>query len=774
MAERSQRLAIIVTAQDLASGKLSKVKRELAGMGTGGKLASVGLGGAMLAVNKGGQALNTFKSRLTSLAAPLAMIGLTGGLFSIAGALEKGVSKAADFGESVDKAMAITGLGVEKASALSSALAYVGIDADATVKMLGMAEKNLGNLTLTTKKATDFQKAYGLSLVDSNGKAVDANELLLRSADYFNNKSIPASQKAAAMSKVYGKSWQSLVEVLELGRKKLADAEQTAADLGLTMTKDNVGSFEKFRDASREAGTAVGGLELQLGLLVMPDIASGLKTFAEYARTHQGDIKRMFADGLHTAEAFGGFITGTVVPAIQSISGAASGIWNSIPGPMQDLLVKGFVADRTMKFFFGMSPIHAVVSLAEGAVAKGLGGLVGTLFQRGSSPVNPMYVSDMSLGAIENRLAGGGAVAAAGAAEGVAVAGVGVAATIAGVVAALGAGAVVIGAGYLLSKLVNPQGNSGNIMGGGMPLTGGGTNTAPLGFGPQTQRGTSGGGTWGTKEDAAFKATILDNPSLNKLSEIAGLIGLTNSILYKEWGSAAGKIAGITARSEAAHGGKAPTQSAIDRTFTNDLLFQTKKIVADGHTTASRIADLERLQSLATSRGDTATAGKITAAIAALNQTLIDKKFETTTIVGSDWYKPKATPKPTAKPKLTPTTIVGSDWYKPKAAGFLGTVSGATDMTVGEAGRETVAILRNPRALQGDASRATSSASFLVAARTIAVAQAAAAASIVAAIHGISAPRVTVSVPVSVRDIALKTQTSVAYGGTPRRIGGSE
>jgi len=398
MGDRSERLAIIITAQDLASGKLGKVRGELAAMGTSGKIASVGIGAGMLAVNKGEQALGNFKNRLTSLAAPLAMIGLTGGLFSLGGALTAGIHKAADFGESVDKAMAITGLGVEKASALASALAYVGVDADATVKMLGMAEKNLGALTLTTKKATDFQKTYGLSLTDSNGKAVDANELLLRSADYFNNKQIPAATKAAALAKVYGRAWTSNIEVFELGRKKLADAEQTAKDLGLTMTKDNVGSFEKFRDSSREASTAVSGLELQLGLLVMPDIADAMKSFAEYVRTHQADIHKFFADGLSTAKAFGGFITGTVIPAISSIAGAVSGIWGSIPGPMKDLLVKGFVADRTMKFFFGMSPIHAVVSLAEGAIAKGFGSIVGGIFTRGGSPATPMFVADVSGG----------------------------------------------------------------------------------------------------------------------------------------------------------------------------------------------------------------------------------------------------------------------------------------------------------------------------------------------------------------------------------------
>ncbi len=45
----------------------------------------------------------------------------------------------------------------------------------------------------------------------------------------------------------------------------------------------------------------------------------------------------------------------------------------------------------------------------------------------------------------------------------------------------------------------------------------------------------------------------------------------------------------------------------------------------------------------------------------------------------------------------------GSSGKKAHASGFYGTTTGATDMTVGEAGTETVAILRNPRTLTPDA-----------------------------------------------------------------------
>ena len=398
MADQSQKLAIIVTAQDLASGKLSKVRSELASMGTSGKIASVGIGAGMLAVNKGEQALGNFKNRLTSLAAPLAMIGVTGGLFSLGGALEQGVSKASALALATEKVTSATGLGTHAASQAVAVFGNFGVSADTTATTLGRLEKNAFTAANTAKLAAKFQTEYGLSLVDGNGKVKDASALPGTLSDYYNSNTNIA-QRDAAMSKLLGKSWIDLVPILQQGSKGYADAAAQADKMGTTLKdSQDPATAQKFIAAERLAGQAVSGLETQLGLLVMPDITSGLTAFSSWVANHEDDIKSFFESGLRTAEQLGGFITGTVVPAISSVAGAASKVWGMIPGPMQDLLVKGFVADRTMKFFFGMSPIHAVVSLAEGAIQKGLSGLVSGLFTRGSSPANPMFVQGTGIG----------------------------------------------------------------------------------------------------------------------------------------------------------------------------------------------------------------------------------------------------------------------------------------------------------------------------------------------------------------------------------------
>jgi len=76
---------------------------------------------------------------------------------------------------------------------------------------------------------------------------------------------------------------------------------------------------------------------------------------------------------------------------------------------VRDLLVKGVVADRTIKFLFGFDPAKLVL----GGIGDALKGTLGGFLQKGGSPANPLFVVDISGGA------GGVGGAAGGAAGGI-------------------------------------------------------------------------------------------------------------------------------------------------------------------------------------------------------------------------------------------------------------------------------------------------------------------------------------------------------------------
>jgi hypothetical protein len=804
-----QRLAIIVTAQDLVSGKLGKVRSELAAMGTSGKIASVGIGGAMLAVNKGEQALGNLKNRLTSLAAPLAMIGLTGGLFTLGGALEQGITKADDMALAVEKFSGVTGLSAHTSSQLIAVMEKFGVDTAKVTTIAGFAEKTLGKLNdtagKTTKstallsletrklqiaadggkttainkaiaeqKATDALKAgavatskltaldtqYGLHLVDSKGKVVDFATELNQVADMWVNKAIPADEKATVAAQLLGKGYMALVPMLALGSKGIADAAAEADKMGLTLkSAQDVTNVHAFIAAQRDAKDAISGLEVQLGLLVMPDLTKGLTAFTEYVSGHQDDIKHMFSEGLQTGEALVSFVTGTVVPAISSIAGAASGIWNSIPGPMKDLLVKGFVADRTMKFFFGMSPIHAVVSLAEGAVQKGLGSLVSGIFTKGS-PANPMFVKDVTGGLGGGKPGGGlpgGAVTAAEDAGGAAVIGNGGAMLSGGAAVAIG-GALSIGAVAAVAGVAIDQ--YSKISTQGSDLAAQAAKWAPTASMADLLNG-----------QAAVLQGMKDLASQSGYNPLAaaGTGGLNDTLkVIKDAIAAYGKGAGapldtnrkgeliaqdigtghLSAQIGAAlqHPLKA---NAVDLGHEITSAFQ-QSMYPNLRSMTSAMERLRQLQAKYLAQGDAASKAAAAALssdirylagrVDAVTEEIKLKEFIATGILGPGSLTDHTPRVPPLKPSPTKTP----PGYN-HAAGLLGMTRGRTDLGVaGEAGSEAIAILRNPRAMQmpgGSDIRAL-------------------AAEIVAALQALRGGDPVVTV----RDLTTKTKTSSAIG----------
>jgi hypothetical protein len=475
MADRSERLAIIVTAQDLASGKLGKVRSELAAMGTAGRISAVGLGVGIAALTKGENALKHFGARVSSLAGPLGLVGLTTAGFGLAGAFERGISKATDWGLAIEKLGGLTSNTSEQLSGLLGITEKYGISNERIAQIVGFTEKTLGKLGAATAKSSKdgaaltkaqdavttaherlrvatlrlqeveakgsasasslaaarfrvrdatrllaeaeaklagirsslgadalanavdgstklaaLEKTYGVTLTDNKGKVLDFQSVLLNVADAYSKAATAADKaKVAALSAaVFGRGYADLIPILKLGRQGILDAEQAAADLGLTLSTKNVADLAKYREALREAGDATGGLELQLGLLVMPDLTADLKTFTDFLRTHQVDVQKFFADGLHVAEGVAAFVTGTLVPDIQNVASVLTAGWNAIPAPLRDMMAQGVIADRTIKFLFGFSPIHTIVDLAESGLKSVLGGLIG------KGIVQPVFVTN--------------------------------------------------------------------------------------------------------------------------------------------------------------------------------------------------------------------------------------------------------------------------------------------------------------------------------------------------------------------------------------------
>lgn len=348
-----------------------------------------GLSGAM------GKARGTFGSFISS---NLGLIGLTVGIGGAVAALKGAITTSQDFAAASQDLARVTDQSIGNASQLVDVLEKFGVEGDAAIKTFGMLQRNAQTLAGTTKAATKFQKAYGFSLLDSSGKIADANELLLRSAEYFNSNAT-ASEKATVLQKLYGRSWQALIPLLSQGRAGLEKQFATALKLTPKQIKDMVA----LRGAQREFNDTLGDTQVLVGLALTPALTRAARALNSLLGRHQQDLVGLTEGLAQFAGEVGSVFKDVVLPSVQAIAGA----WNAIPPEVRKLLLVGFVGNKVLKMTIGFDPID----LARKGITDAISGGLKQVFGRGS-PANPMYTREVGLGGAT----GGAAAGAAGAA----------------------------------------------------------------------------------------------------------------------------------------------------------------------------------------------------------------------------------------------------------------------------------------------------------------------------------------------------------------------
>ena len=419
-------IVLILEGQDAGlSGVLGKAQTETRAFGSAAQTTSGHLGVLGRAGTAASGALGHAAGQLKNLVTgPLGLIGLTGGILGAAGALEQTLGKVNDLAFGTEKLTAITGDSAEMMSTLIAVAEKYGVGVDKLSVIGQFYEKTTGKLAeaqvkgatatksaalanlelekaqrqavgestkaidklITEQKARDalaraalgqaagetklqaLEKQYGIVLTDNTGKALPFGEALLNIADAY-SKNADRANAAALAAQLMGKSWGTLAPLLELGKQGIIDLEQEAARMGLQLSAQNIVDFQHYRDAIRGSQEAIAGLEVAVGEDLLPtitDLAAGLQGFVS---THKDDILN-FVKGAISAGRTAASDVVTIVSGIQHA-------WDMIPAPLRDLLVQGFVADRVMKFIFGVSPIHVAFDFAESLAKNAIGAALG-------------------------------------------------------------------------------------------------------------------------------------------------------------------------------------------------------------------------------------------------------------------------------------------------------------------------------------------------------------------------------------------------------------
>jgi hypothetical protein len=443
-------LTVLLTLKDQLSGGVAKAESELSG------LASGGISTAGRALNSLESAAGHAKATLGGLAGSmLGQLGIGYGLMKISGFLEDAIGNTEQFGEAVLELHTLTGETAESLSGLAGAMQATGVSGEAALKSLGMAFKMVGKMTsdqeiafvtqygmslrtsavsaqqladaeavLSDKTASAAAQAAALTTVNTYlaGSYKDTNDLVLQAADYYNSTA-SAEDKAAALSKEFGRGWQTLIPLFTQGADGIRELEQTAADMGLTITTENLPAIEAMKEANEKWKTSMSGLQLQIGLALLPALSNLATQASAFVSGHEADIVGFFKSAADFAGELGDVLTNDVMPVLSTLAGW----WGSIPKEFQELLIAGFVTQKASSMLFGGGGIiGGTMGLLGGIGPTGAGDIAGAAAGLGETPLHPMYVEVVGgLGALAG--AGEGAVAGeAGAAEGAAAGGLGV------------------------------------------------------------------------------------------------------------------------------------------------------------------------------------------------------------------------------------------------------------------------------------------------------------------------------------------------------------
>lgn len=395
--------------KDHLSQTANNAKRSLSGLNdevSGTTQRVSGLGAASQRVSG---SMGHFQNRVGNVTKNIGILGFGGAVLGVTKFLKDSLGAAASFGESVIKIGALTGESTERVSQFVDAFDKMGVSADKSERILGFLTKTVGNLTDTKKEARKVEQDYGFSLLDNQGRVKDSLTIVRDFTSYFENKQIPAQQKAALGAKLFGRSWTDMIPIFEKGRKGYDEALASA----MKLSDQDIKNMKASRDATREWNDALGDLQVMVGLKLMPAMAELARNAAEWVNdpNNQKSLLGYLDAGIKLGRDLASFLTGTVLPAVQGLASAASSFWNTLPGPLQDLLITGLVADRTIKYLFGFSITGVATDIIGGVVRDGLGAIAGKLgLTRGSSPANPLYVAGAIGGGGAGTGAGGGVV----------------------------------------------------------------------------------------------------------------------------------------------------------------------------------------------------------------------------------------------------------------------------------------------------------------------------------------------------------------------------
>jgi len=230
-------------------------------------------------------------------------------------ALSKGISQTSDYVDNLSKTADMYGISANELAAYQEVMVKAGGSVSGFQSVISSLNGSFKEFITTGNTGIlPYMQQLGISMVDSDGKAKNVLDTLPEIADAFSKMS---KGESAGFGEKLGFD-DSLIRTLQHGREEV-EKQVSAQKKLFSITKEQAGIFEKFKDTVSDTQTNFRGLFVTLGAEILPVVGYLMRKIQGgigFMSEHKDLMKGMFI-------ALGAAITVFALPAIVSF-GVAS------------------------------------------------------------------------------------------------------------------------------------------------------------------------------------------------------------------------------------------------------------------------------------------------------------------------------------------------------------------------------------------------------------------------------------------------------------------
>lgn len=192
---------------------------------------------------------------------------------------KKAVNTTLDLAKSTRQLTRTTGLSTQEASRFVAVSKVRGIENAKLAASFTILSKQIVAAQKGSETATSAFQKLGVS--QDAIRAGNTREVFLQAADGL-SKMANGANKTALAAQLFGRGYQALFPLLDMGSKGIAEQLNLAGQLGAELSGNSQDAVLKFAAAQREAKLAQIGLQVQLGQVLIPTLTKGVAALSQF------------------------------------------------------------------------------------------------------------------------------------------------------------------------------------------------------------------------------------------------------------------------------------------------------------------------------------------------------------------------------------------------------------------------------------------------------------------------------------------------------------